>query len=121
MAHFAELDENNVVKRVIVVANQEITDANGVETESVGIAFCQQLFGGVWLQTSYNGNIRKQFAGIGYTYNPALDAFIAPQPAPECDLDPETAMWICPPMASASDFSQPVKSSSETLPPDEAP
>lgn len=120
MAHFAELDENNVVKRVIVVANQEITDANGVEIESIGIAFCQQLFGGVWLQTSYNNNFRKQFAGIGYTYNPELNAFISPQPAPECSLDSE-GNWICPPMASASELSQLVKSFPETLPPDEAP
>ena len=65
MAHFAELDENNVVKRVIVVDNKDTSDANGNEVESIGVAFCQKLLGGNWVQTSYNGNIRKHYAGIG--------------------------------------------------------
>ena len=65
MAHFCELDSNNVVLRVIVVANSDTSDANGNEVESIGVAFCQKLFGGNWKQTSYHGNIRKNYAGIG--------------------------------------------------------
>ena len=97
MAHFAELDANNVVLRVIVVGNADTADANGVEDESIGVAFCRKLFGGNWKQTSYNGNKRKNYAGIGYTYDPALDAFIAPQPNPKCILDTDTCRWNCPP------------------------
>ena len=78
MAHFAEIDENNVVQRVIVVANKDTADANGNEVESIGVAFCQRLLGGNWVQTSYHGNIRKNYAGIGYTYDPVADEFIAP-------------------------------------------
>jgi hypothetical protein len=77
MAHFAELNENNVVTRVIVVHNNELLD-NGVESEAKGIAFCKSLFGGEWVQTSYNSNFRENFAGIGYTYDQELDAFIPP-------------------------------------------
>ena len=68
MAHFAELDANNVVLRVIVVDNKDTSDVNGVEKEYIGAAFCEKLFGGTWKQTSYNGNFRKNYAGIGYTY-----------------------------------------------------
>ena len=95
MAHFAELDENNIVKRVIVVANKDCADANGVEKESIGVAFCERLFGGVWKQTSYNGNMRKHYAGIGYTYDAARDAFIPPQPYPSWSLD-DDANWQAP-------------------------
>lgn len=95
MAHFAELDDNNVVKRVIVVATKDNSDANGVEKESIGRAFCERLFGGNWVQTSYNGNIRKRYAGIGYTYRADLDAFIAPQPFPSWSLD-ANADWQAP-------------------------
>lgn len=76
MSHFAELDENNVVLRVIVVNNTELLDANGVEQETLGQAFCTNLFGGNWKQTSYNGNIRKRYAGVGFTYDPTLDEFV---------------------------------------------
>ena len=70
MAHFAQLDENNVVTQVIVVSNDDTSDSNGVETESIGVAFCQKLLGADtnWKQTSYNGNMRGNYAGIGYTY-----------------------------------------------------
>lgn len=95
MSHFAELDENNIVKRVIVVSNAVITDANGNEVESIGIEFCQNLFGGNWKQTSYNGNFRKNYAGIGYTYDAALDAFISPQPYPSWSLDAD-CKWQAP-------------------------
>jgi hypothetical protein len=79
MAHFAELDENNIVLRVIVVHNNELMDENGVEQEQLGIQFCQSLFGGKWKQTSYNGNFRKHYAGIGYTYREDTDEFVPPQ------------------------------------------
>ena len=95
MAHFAEIDANNVVLRVIVVGNKDTSDASGVEKESIGKAFCERLFGGNWVQTSYNGNIRKRYAGIGYSYDPTLDAFIAPQPYPSWTLD-ANADWQAP-------------------------
>lgn len=95
MAHFAELDENNVVKRVIVVDNKDTSDANGNEIESIGVAFCQKLLGGNWKQTSYNGNIRKNYAGIGYAYRADIDAFVAPQPYPSWVLDAD-AQWQAP-------------------------
>jgi len=95
MAHFAELDSNNVVLRVIVVANSDTADANGNEVESIGVAFCQKLFGGNWKQTSYHGNIRKNYAGIGYTYDASIDAFVAPQPYPSWVLD-ANAQWQAP-------------------------
>jgi hypothetical protein len=96
MAHFAQLDENNVVTQVIVVANKDTADANGVEKESIGIAFCERLFGGTWKQTSYNGNMRKNYAGIGYTYNADIDAFVPPKPYNSWVLDEETAQWEAP-------------------------
>ena len=94
MAHFAKLDETNIVTQVIVVHNNELLD-NGVESEAKGIAFCQSLFGGTWVQTSYNNNIRKNYAGIGYTYDPVADHFFAPQPYPSWVLDAE-ATWQAP-------------------------
>ena len=97
MAHFAELDENNVVKRVIVVANKDTADANGNEMESIGVAFCQRLLGGNWKQTSYNGNFRKNYAGIGYTYDASIDAFVPPKPPyASWVLNPNTAQWEAP-------------------------
>jgi hypothetical protein len=86
MAHFAQLDESNIVTQVIVVHNNELLD-DGVESEAKGIAFCQSLFGGNWVQTSYNGNIRKQYAGIRYTYDSVNDVFISPSPFPSWTLD----------------------------------
>lgn len=96
MAHFAELDDNNIVLRVIVVSNADTSTPDGTEVESIGVAFCQRLFGGNWKQTSYNGNIRKRYAGIGYTYNETLDAFIPPKPYPSWTLDNATADWVAP-------------------------
>ena len=96
MAHFAELDENNVVKRVIVVGNADTSDAHGVEKEHIGAAFCERLLGGTWKQTSYNGNMRKRYAGIGFTYNSALDAFVAPKPFASWVLNNTTADWEAP-------------------------
>jgi hypothetical protein len=97
MAHFAQLDENNVVTQVIVVANDELL-LDGVESETRGVIFCKSLFGEdtKWVQTSYNATIRKNYAGIGYTYNKDLDAFIAPQPFASWTLNEETARWEAP-------------------------
>jgi hypothetical protein len=95
MAHFAKL-ENNIVTQVIVVANQDILDENGQESEQKGIDFCSNLLGGTWIQTSYNGNIRKNYAGVGYTYDETLDAFIAPKPFNSWVLDETTAQWKAP-------------------------
>ena len=96
MAHFVRLDENSIVVQGIVVHNNELID-NGVESEAKGIAFCQSLFpGGDWIQTSYNGNIRKNYAGIGYTYDEQRDAFIPPQPYPSWLLNEATCLWDAP-------------------------
>lgn len=98
MAHFAELDGDNNVLRVVVIANKDTADANGVEKEHIGAAFCERLFGGRWVQTSYNNNFRKRFAGIGFKYDASLDAFVPPKPVsqPSFVLDPQTANWIPP-------------------------
>jgi hypothetical protein len=96
MAHFAKLDENNVVTNVIVVHNNELLDEKGIESEEKGIAFCQSLFGGTWKQTSYNGNMRKNYAGIDYTYREDIDAFVPPKPYPSWNLNTEKARWEAP-------------------------
>jgi hypothetical protein len=95
MSHFAELDENNIVLRVIVVHNNEMLDSTGVEQEALGQAFCTNLLGGNWKQTSYNGNIRKNYAGVGFTYDPIRDVFIPPQPFPSWTLG-DTCQWNPP-------------------------
>ena len=95
MAHFAKI-ENNEVTQVIVVANKDTADANGVEKEYIGAAFCEKLFGGTWKQTSYNGTIRKNYAGIGYTYDADIDAFVPPKPYASWVLNNETAQWEAP-------------------------
>lgn len=96
MAHFAEIDENNVVLRVIVVHNNDCLDENGNEVEAIGAAFCSALLGGTWKQTSYNGNFRKNYAGIGYTYDSQRDAFILPQPYPSWVLAENICQWTAP-------------------------
>lgn len=96
MAHFAELGMNNVVLRVIVVHNNELLDENGVEQEAKGAAFCRSLFGGTWVQTSYNANFRKNYAGQGFTYDSTRDAFIPPKPYPSWILDENTCQWQAP-------------------------
>jgi len=86
MAHFAQLDETNTVTQVIVIHNNELL-VDGVESEQAGIDFCHNLFGGTWKQTSYNGNIRREYATIGGTYNVAANVFIALKPYPSWTLD----------------------------------
>jgi len=95
MAHFAQLDENNVVMQVVVVHNNELLD-NGIESEAKGIAFCQSLFPNTnWIQTSYNGNMRKNYASIGYTYDAQIDAFIPPKLYASWILN-DAARWEAP-------------------------
>ena len=106
MAHFAQLDENNVVTQVIVVSNDDCSDSNGTESESIGVAFCQKLLGAEtnWKQTSYNENMRGNYAGIGYTYMEnvatlgvgSTDIFIAPQPHASWTVGVATASWYPP-------------------------
>lgn len=96
MAHFAELGPDNVVLRVIVVDNKDTSDVNGVEKEYIGAAFCERLLGGTWKQTSYNANMRKNYAGEGYTYDAQRDAFIPPKPYPSWVLVEETCLWEAP-------------------------
>jgi hypothetical protein len=100
MAHFAQLDQNNVVVQVLVVKNNEILDENGNESEAKGIAFCQSLYGADtrWAQTSYNANFRGRYAAIGYTYDASYDAFIKPKPIeyPSWIIDPVTTEWVPP-------------------------
>lgn len=96
MAHFAQLDENNTVLQVIVVANEELI-LDGVENETKGILFCKSLFGEntKWVQTSYHASIRKNYAGIGFTYDPIADHFFAPQPYASWTLNAD-AQWEAP-------------------------
>lgn len=102
MAHFAELDNNNTVLRVLVINNSDMTDANGNEVESIGREFCHNLYGGDWIQTSYNNKIRTRYAAIGYTYRADFDSFIPPQPYPSWILNEEIKDWI-PPIPYPSD------------------
>ena len=85
MSHWAEIDENNVVIRVLVGDNNEPDE---------GEAFMNSL-GGTWVKTSYNATIRKSFAGVGFTYNATIDAFVAPKCHDEATLNEETALWDC--------------------------
>jgi hypothetical protein len=75
MAHFAEINEANVVQRVIVVADSECLDQHGQENEAIGALFCHKLLGGTWVQTSYNARIRGKYAGPGDIYDPQTDTF----------------------------------------------
>lgn len=96
MAHFSKIGENNIVLDTVVVDNSVITDGDGVEHEQLGINFLTSLFPEtVWIQTSYNGTFRKQYAYPGYTYNVEKDIFIAPQPYPSWILD-ENDDWQPP-------------------------
>lgn len=86
MAHFAEIDENNTVISVMAVHNNELL-VDDIESEQAGIAFCNTIKQARWVQTSYNHNIRKQYAGVGFTYDADADVFIAPKPYPSWTLD----------------------------------
>jgi hypothetical protein len=113
MAHFAELDENNIVTQVIVVNNAELLDDSGNESEKKGIDFCKSLFGGVWVQTSYTASIRKHFAGVGFTYDLSKDAFIPPKPFDSWLFDEEKCSWYAP--VNMVDIGKPQYWDEETL------
>lgn len=98
MAHFAQIDENNIVIQVIVVDNSDILDEDGNESEAIGVQFCKDLLGGNWVQTSYNANFRKNYAGVGDTYDSTRNAFIEPNPYPSWILN-ETTCRYEPPVA----------------------
>lgn len=107
MAHFAKLDENNVVTHVSVVDNWNCVDGQGNEVEQIGIDYLTGIHGGHtnWKQTSYNGNIRKNYAGIGHTYRADIDAFVAPKPFNSWVLNNTTARWDPPiPMPNDGKF-----------------
>ena len=98
MAHFAQLDENNIVTQVVVISNDDLLDENGVEQEALGIAVCRAIFGDntTWAQTSYNNNFRKQYAGIGHEFVADADLFYNPvAPFPSWSLD-ENYDWQAP-------------------------
>ena len=106
MAHFAQLDSDNVVTQVIVVGNDDTSDNNGTEVESIGVAFCQKLLGANtnWKQTSYNSSIRGNYAGIGYTFMSGVatlgvgstDVFVPQKPYASWTLSTTTAEWVPP-------------------------
>lgn len=109
MAHFAQLDDENKVIQVIVIHNNDISLDNGEESEEKGIEFIKKelwhienVLTSKWVQTSYNANFRKNYAGIGFTYDEELDAFISPQPYSSWTLDEETCRWK-PPIPMPSD------------------
>tara|TARA_B100000287_G_C20297447_1_gene648451 strand:- start:110 stop:541 length:432 start_codon:yes stop_codon:yes gene_type:complete len=98
MAHFAEIDSDNTVLRVIVVNDNDCLDEAGNESESKGIEFCKSLFGQStnWVQTSYNDKIRGYYAGRGHKYDSATDSFTRPSPYPSWVLNPSTKRWEAP-------------------------
>jgi hypothetical protein len=98
MAHFAKLGTGNIIEKIIVINNSVITDNNGNEIEQLGVDFINKLYNtrDVWKQTSYNGNFRKRYAGIGYTYDQQRDAFIPPKPFNSWILNEITCNWQSP-------------------------
>jgi len=98
MAHFAQINEDNQVVQVIVINNSNIINSSGTEVEQQGVEFCKNLCGQDthWIQTSYNSNFRKNFAGIGFTYDQQRDAFIPQKPFNSWILNEETCRWIAP-------------------------
>ena len=106
MAHFAKINEENIVTQVIVINNSDITNSRGREEETIGIKYCQKLLGEstTWKQTSYNNNFRGNYAGIGYTYMEnvatlgvaSTDIFIQQQPYPSWSIGVDTAKWYSP-------------------------
>jgi hypothetical protein len=97
MAHFAQLDENNVVISVVKVNNEDILE-NGIENEQLGIEFCKQLHGPNtrWVQTSYNNNFRRMYAHLGDIYNQEYDIFLSPKPFPSWTFNTTTKDWEAP-------------------------
>ena len=104
MAHFAKLGAGNIVEQVIVIHNSVITDSNGIEQEQLGIDFINKLYNtrDVWKQASYNGNFRKNFPSIGYSYDQQRDAFINARPHDSWLLNETTCRWEAPIPSPAS-------------------
>lgn len=96
MAHFARIGDDGLVNFVMYVHNDRCLNSSGVEDEATGAEFCSSLLDGEWVQTSYNGNFRQHFAGIGYMYDSINDRFIPPQPFPSWTLNDETVDWQPP-------------------------
>ena len=97
MAHFAKLDENNIVIEVIVVDNNILLNSDNIESEQKGIDYLNEIFGqNNWVQTSYNNNFRKNYAGKGYTYDTNRNAFIPPKPFNSWVLNETTCLWEAP-------------------------
>ena len=97
MAHFAKIDENKIVQQVIVVNNSDCGDLEFPESETIGQSFINSIgLNGVWKQTSYNGNFRKNYAGMGYTYDESINAFIPVKPYPSYILNEDTCQWESP-------------------------
>ena len=106
MAHFAKINDENIVEKVIVINNVDVLNSSGDEEEGIGVAFCRELYGqeGVWKQTSYNKNMRGNYAGIGMTYMERVetlgvastDVFMGTQPYPSWAVGIETAKWYAP-------------------------
>lgn len=89
MSHWAEIDKNKIVLRVLVGDNNDLVGDEGYQ-------WLLDNLGGTWIKTSYNGNIRKNYAGIGFSYDETRDAFIAPEPDNQIGFDEETCQWIVP-------------------------
>ena len=89
MAHFAKISDDGTVLEIIVVKNEVLLDDDEVEQEQLGKDFCQELFGGTWVQTSYNNNFRKRYASIGGKYDSTNNVFLFPQPYPSWTLNGE--------------------------------
>jgi hypothetical protein len=98
MAHFVKIGTGNIVEKIIVVENSVITDNSGIEQENLGVDFINKLFNtqDIWKQTSYNRNFRKNYAGVGYTYDKIRDAFIPPKPFDSWVLNEQTCLWESP-------------------------
>jgi len=98
MAHFAKLNENNEVVEVNVVNNEDLQNLDFPESEPLGLQFLNNFYGdlSVWKQTSYNGNFRKNYAGIGYAYDPSRDAFIPPKVFNSWVINEDTCLWEAP-------------------------
>lgn len=103
MAHFAKINVNNIVTQVIVVSDDNCAGGQFPDSEVAGAYFCTKLLGGTWKQTSYNSNFRKRYAGVGYTYDSALDMFVPPKPFASWTLDAQ-GDWQAPVAKPEGDY-----------------
>jgi hypothetical protein len=118
MAYFAKLGTGNIVENVISINNTIITDSNGIEQEQLGVDFINNLYGtnDIWKQTSYNKTFRKNYAGIGFTYDETRDAFIPQKPFNSWILNENTCQWEAPiPLPSDSSIDKRYTWNEQTL------